>query len=62
MTNEPKDARIDAALAAEQEHDARMAARLDDPLFGEPSLHFTMHIPSRGPRDRKGHGSAGQAP
>ncbi len=35
---------------AEQAHDARMAARLDEALAGEPAEHFSTHVPLRGPR------------
>jgi len=38
--------------AVEREHDERMAARLDELLPGEPSEHFTTHVPSRGPREK----------
>ncbi len=31
-------------------HDARMAARLDEPLAGEAAEHFSTHVPLRGPR------------
>lgn len=38
--------------AVEKEHDERMAARLAETLSGDPSEHFTMHVSSRGLREK----------
>jgi hypothetical protein len=32
---------------AEREHDPRMAARLNGPVVGDPTGHFSTHVPAR---------------